>query len=256
MLVDTHCHLYLLDGSTDELVAQARSEGVAHVVDVGVDLPSSRRAAADAARLPALSATAGVHPHDASLLTAAVLDELRRLLERPEVVAAGETGLDYHYDNSPRDAQRAAFAAHVRLARELDKALVVHCREAFEDVVSVLQATGPPERVVFHCFTGDAEQAARVVEAGWLVSFSGTVTFRNAPGQRAACAVVPLDRMVLETDSPYLSPHPYRGRPNRPGRVAVTAATVAAVHGVPVEEVARVTTTTARATFRLPALVG
>src|SRR4030095_13176030 len=155
MLVDTHCHLYLLDGSTDELVAQARAEGVGHLVDVGVDLPSSRQVADHGARagLAALSAPAGVPPHDASLLTAAVLDELRRLLERPEVVAAGETGLDYHYDNSPRDAQRAAFAGHARLARELDKALVVHCREAFEDVVAVLEATGPPERVVFHCFT-------------------------------------------------------------------------------------------------------
>ncbi len=256
MLVDTHCHLHLLDGSADELLAQARSEGVARLVDVGIDLPSSRQAADDAARLAPLSATAGVHPHDASQVSGAVLDELRRLLEREEVVAAGETGLDYYRDRSPRDQQRAAFAAHVRLARELDKALVVHCRDAFEDVVGVLETTGPPQRVVFHCFTGDAEQAARVVDAGWLVSFSGTVTFRNAPGQREACAAVPLDRMVLETDSPFLTPHPYRGEPNRPGRVAVTAATVAAVHGVTVEEVARVTSATASHAFRLPPLDG
>jgi TatD DNase family protein len=252
LLVDTHCHLYLLDGSVDELVAQARAEGVDQLVDVGIDLPSSRQAADDAARLAPLAATAGVHPHEASLLDAAVLDQLRRLLEREEVVAAGETGLDYYRDRSPRAAQRAAFAAHVRLASQLDKALVVHCREAFEDVVAVLEATGPPERVVFHCFTGDAAQAARVVEAGWLVSFAGTVTFRNAADQREACAAVPLDRMVLETDSPFLSPHPYRGQPNRPGRVALTAATVAAVHGVPVQEVARVTGATARRAFRLP----
>jgi TatD DNase family protein len=118
----------------------------------------------------------------------------------------------------------------------------------------VLEATGPPERVVFHCFTGSAEQASRVVEAGWVVSFAGTVTFRNAPDQREACAAVPLDRMVLETDSPFLTPHPYRGEPNRPGRVAVTAATVAAVHGVGVEEVARVTGSVASHAFRLPPL--
>jgi TatD DNase family protein len=163
----------------------------------------------------------------------------------------GETGLDYHYDNSPRPDQRAAFAAHVRLARELDKVLVVHCREAFADVLAVLDGEGAPARVVFHCFAGDAADAARVVEAGWYVSFAGMLTFRNAPELRAACAAVPLDRMVLETDSPFLSPHPYRGRPNRPGRVAVTAQTVAEVHGVPVERVAEATTATAARAFAL-----
>ncbi|HET9291692.1 MAG TPA: TatD family hydrolase, partial [Actinomycetes bacterium] len=187
----------------------------------------------------------------ADTLDAAALVELRRLLAAEVVVGVGETGLDYHYDNSPRDAQRAAFAAHVGLARELDKALVVHCREAFADVLAILDGEGAPPRVVFHCFAGDERVAARVVEAGWYVSFAGVVTFRNAPGLRAACAVVPLDRMVLETDSPFLSPHPYRGRPNRPGRVAVTARTVAGVHRVPVERVAAATTATATRAFGL-----
>ena len=252
MLVDTHCHLHLLEPPPAEVVAQALAEGVGHLIDVGVDLDSSRQAAANAAMLPQVSATAGVHPHDADTLTAPVLAELRRLLAAERVVGVGETGLDYHYDNSPRDAQRAAFAAHVRLARELDKALVVHCREAFADVLAILDGEGAPPRVVFHCFAGDEPAAARVVEAGWYVSFAGTVTFRNAPGLRAACAVVPLERMVLETDSPFLSPHPYRGRPNRPGRVAVTARTVAEVHGVPVQQVAAATTATAAEAFRLP----
>jgi len=252
VLVDTHCHLHLLEGTADELVGQARVEGVGHVVDVGIDLASSRGAAANAARLPDVSASAGVHPHDAVQLTREAVAELRGLLARPEVVAVGETGLDYYRDHSPRAVQLAAFATHVRLARELDLALVVHCRDAFEDVVAVLEGEGAPERVVFHCFTGDDTMAGRVVEAGWVVSFSGTVTFRNAPEQRAACAVVPLDRMVLETDSPFLSPHPYRGRPNRPGRVAVTAETVAAVHGTTVHQVAEATTATARRVFRRP----
>ena len=252
MLVDTHCHLHLLETPAEEVVAGALAEGVGHLVDVGVDLASSRQAAANAARLPQVSATAGVHPHDADTFTEEALAELRRLLAAEVVVGVGETGLDYHYDNSPRDAQRAAFAAHVRLAREFDKALVVHCREAFEYVVAVLEATGPPERVVFHCFTGDATDAARVVEAGWYVSFAGMLTFRNAPELRAACAAVPLDRMVLETDSPFLSPHPFRGRPNHPARVAVTARTVAELHGVPVEEVAAATTATAAEAFALP----
>jgi TatD DNase family protein len=252
VLVDTHCHLHLLERPAEQVVAEALAEGVGHLVDVGVDLASSRQAAANAARLAHVSATAGVHPHDASSLDERALGELRALLADERVVAVGETGLDYYRDLSPRPAQRAAFAAHVRLARELDKALVVHNREAFADVVAVLEGEGAPARVVFHCFTGDERAAARVVEAGWLVSFAGTVTFRNAPEQRAACAAVPLDRMVLETDSPFLSPHPYRGRPNHPGRVAVTAATVAAVHGVAVEEVAARTTATAARAFALP----
>src|SRR5512133_3213908 len=194
MLVDTHCHLQLLDAPADQVVAQALAEGVGHLVDVGVDLDSSRQAAANAARLPQVSATAGVHPHDADTLDDAAL----------------------------------------------------------ADVLAVLDGEGAPPRVVFHCFAGDTQAAARVVEAGWYVSFAGTVTFRNAPGLRAACAAVPLERMVLETDSPFLSPHPYRGRPNRPGRVAVTAQTVAEVHGVPVEQVAAATTATAAEAFRLP----
>jgi TatD DNase family protein len=251
VLVDTHCHLQLLERTPEEVVAEARAEGVGHLVDVGIDVDSSRRAAANAARLDRVSATAGVHPHDAVSVDDRVLGELRALLADERVVAAGETGLDYYRDRSPRDVQRAAFAAHVRLARELDKALVVHCREAFADVLAILDGEGAPQRVVFHCFTGDERAAARVVEAGWYVSFSGTVTFRNAPEQRAACAVVPLDQMVLETDSPFLSPHPFRGRPNHPGRVAVTAATVAAVHGVPVDRVAAATTRTAARAFRL-----
>jgi TatD DNase family protein len=251
VLVDTHCHLHLLEEPPEQVVAEARAEGVGHLVDVGIDLDSSRRAAANATRLAQVSATAGIHPHDAVTLDDRALEELRALLTDERVVAAGETGLDYYRDRSPREVQRAAFAAHVRLARELDKALVVHNREAIADVLAILEGEGAPERVVFHCFTGDRRAAERVLEAGWYVSFAGTVTFRNAPEQRAACAAVPLERMVLETDSPFLSPHPYRGRPNHPGRVAVTAATVAAVHGVPVEQVAAATTASAVRAFGL-----
>ena len=251
MLVDTHCHLHLLEEPPEQVVTEARAEGVGHLVDVGIDLDSSRRAAANATRLAQVSATVGIHPHDAVTLDDRALEELRALLADERVVAAGETGLDYYRDRSPREVQRAAFAAHVRLARELDKALVVHNREAFADVLAILEGEGAPQRVVFHCFTGDRRAAERVLEAGWYVSFAGTVTFRNAPEQRAACAAVPLERMVLETDSPFLSPHPYRGRPNHPGRVAVTAATVAAVHGVPVEQVAAATTASAVRVFGL-----
>jgi TatD DNase family protein len=251
-LVDTHCHLYLLDEGVEEVLDRARAAGVAHVVDVGIDLGSSRLAAGNAKRLEGISASAGVHPHEAVTLTPATLQALRGLLADDRVVAVGETGLDYFRDRAPRDAQRAAFATQVRLARELDKALVVHCRDAFPDVMGILDGEGAPDRVVLHCFSGDAPMAGRVVEAGYHVSFAGTVTFKNAPKLREACAVVPLDRMVLETDSPFLSPHPFRGRPNSPDRVAVTAETVAAVHGVEVERVAEATTATAARAFRLP----
>ncbi|HZD73914.1 MAG TPA: TatD family hydrolase [Actinomycetota bacterium] len=251
MLVDTHCHLSMLEEGVEAVLGRARAAGVGHVVDVGVDLESSRTAAANAGRFEGVSATAGVHPHDAVRLTPETLRALRELLAGERVVAVGETGLDYFRDHSPRDVQRAAFATHVRLARELDKALVVHCREAFAEVMAILDSEGAPPRVVMHCFSGDAAMAERVLAAGYHVSFAGTVTFKNAPRLREACAVVPLDRMVLETDSPYLSPHPFRGRPNSPERLAVTAQTVAAVHGVDVERVAEATTATAAHAFRL-----
>jgi TatD DNase family protein len=252
MLVDTHCHLFMLDEPVEEVLARARAAGVGHLVDVGVDLESSRLAAANARRLEGVSATAGVHPHDAGTLTPGTVEALRALLADERVVGVGETGLDYYRNNAPPELQRAAFATHVRLARELDKALVVHCRDAFEDVLAILDGEGAPDRVVLHCFSGDAAMAERVVEAGYHVSFAGTVTFKNAPALREACAVVPLDRMVLETDSPYLTPHPFRGRPNSPDRVAITAAAVAAVHGTDVERVGELTTATATRAFRLP----
>src|SRR6266542_419964 len=210
MLVDTHCHLYLLDERAEEVLGRARAAGVVHLVDVGIDLESSRLAAANARRLEDVSASAGVHPHEAETLAPLTLQALRELLADERVVAVGETGLDYFRDHAPRDVQRAAFATQARLARELDKALVVHCRDAFPDVMAILDGEGAPD------------------------------------------PVVPLDRMVLETDSPFLSPHPFRGRPNSPERVAVTAETVAAVHGVDVRQVAEATTATAARAFRLP----
>jgi len=260
MLVDTHCHLHLLEEPAPGILERARQEGVGAVVDVGVDLPSSRQAVANAGRFEAVVASAGVHPHDAVTLTSEVEAELRQLLAGERVVAVGETGLDYFRDHSPRDVQRAAFATHVRLAREFGKALVVHCRDAWEDVLAILDGEGAgggdPGRVVLHCFSGDERIAVRALEAGYTVSFAGTVTFKNAAVQRAACAAVPLDRMVLETDSPFLSPHPFRGQPNRPWRVAVTAAAVAEIHGLTQEEVATVTSATASRAFGLAAVLG
>jgi TatD DNase family protein len=250
-LIDTHCHLHLLEGRAEAIVAQAHAEGVPRLVDVGIDLASSADAATNAARIEGVWATAGIHPHNAIELTPAVAEHLESLLGMPRVVGVGETGLDYFRDHSPRSVQRVAFARQIELAKRLDKVLVVHCREAIGDVLDMLASEGAPERVVFHCFTGDEDMAGRVLEGGYTISFSGNLTFKNAPAQRAACALVPLDRMVLETDSPFLAPHPHRGQTNRPGRICVTAQMVAEVHGITLGEVAAATSATATRMFRL-----
>jgi TatD DNase family protein len=167
-------------------------------------------------------------------------------------VAVGECGLDYHYDHSPRDVQRAAFAAQVALANGHDLALVIHTREAWDDTFAVLQAEGMPARTVFHCFTGGADEAGRCLDVGASLSFSGIVTFKRADDVRAAAALCPLDRLLVETDAPYLTPEPHRGRTNTPALVAVVGAAVAGVKGVSAEEVERATTANAAALFRLP----
>ena len=181
----------------------------------------------------AVVATAGVHPHEAVQDLDAVLEHL----DAPEVVAVGECGLDYHYDHSPRDVQRDVFAAQVALARRRDLTLVVHTREAWDDTFAVLAAEGVPERVVFHCFTGGPDEARRALDVGAHVSFSGIVTFPKADDVRAAAVMCPLDRVLVETDAPFLAPVPHRGKANRPALVPVVGAAVAAARGAPVEAV-------------------
>jgi TatD DNase family protein len=192
-------------------------------------------------------ATAGVHPHDAS----GGIEGLEALLAEPEVVAVGECGLDYHYDHSPRDVQREVFASQVALANRHDLALVIHTREAWDDTFAVLAAEGVPARTVFHCFTGGAEEARRALDVGALLSFSGIVSFKGAADVREAAALCPLDRMTVETDSPYLAPAPHRGKPNRPAWVPLVGAAVAAAKGVAVEDVEAATTEAAARLFRL-----
>jgi TatD DNase family protein len=203
---------------------------------------------AAAARHPgAVWATVGLHPHDASQ----GLDGLVEMLGEPGVVAVGECGLDYHYDHSPREVQRAAFAAQVALAHEHDLALVIHTREAWDDTFAVLDAEGVPERTVFHCFTGGPDEARRCLDRGGHLSFSGIVTFGSADDVRAAAARCPIDRVLVETDSPYLAPVPHRGRPNRPALVPLVGAALAAAIGVTVERVADATWANAERVYRL-----
>ena len=246
--VDSHCHVPTLDDPAEAL-AGARAAGVAAVVSVGTDLASSQDAVALAGREPDVWATVGLHPHDASRLTEewSALEALARTGDR--VVAVGEAGFDLYYEHSPLAEQEAAFRAQVALAHELDLPLVIHTRDAWRDTFRVLDEVGAPRRTVFHCFTGGADEAARAVALGAHVSFSGIVSFANAHDVRAAAASVPLARVLVETDAPYLAPVPHRGKTNRPAWVADVGAAVAAARREPVGVVAAATAANAAAVF-------
>lgn len=238
--IDNHCHIPAgTDG--DEWVEAARAAGVSQMVTVGVTTERSREAIAVAARHEGVHATVGVHPHDATEGTAG----LAELLDAPKVVAIGEAGLDYHYDHSPRDVQRVAFEEQIALANEHDLPLVIHTREAWDDTFEVLDGCGVPRRTVFHCFTGGPDEAAAGVERGIVISVSGIVTFKNATDLQDAVRQTPLERLMVETDSPYLAPVPHRGKPNRPANVVHVGEAVAALLDLPVEAVAEATSATA-----------
>jgi TatD DNase family protein len=249
--IDDHCHLHFRDAADDDvdaLVAEGRSEGVERFVTVGCDVADSCAAIAVARARPGVFATAGVHPHEA----AGGIDGLEGLLGAPEVVAVGECGLDFHYDHSPRDAQREVFAAQIALAHRHDLALVIHTRSAWPETFDVLAAEGVPPRTVFHCFTGGPDEARRCLDLGAHLSISGIVTFPSAQDIRDAVALCPPDRLLVETDAPYLAPVPHRGKRNRPAWVPLVGAAVAEVQGRSVAEVAASTWDAAAHLYRLP----
>ena len=243
---DDHCHLPG-DESLGAVLAAAREAGVERLVHVGTDLASSRSAMELAAAHDGVWATAGVHPHEARH----GVDGIEELLTDPSCVAVGECGFDFHYDHSPRDVQRDVFAAQVALAHAHDKALVIHTREAWEETFEVLDAEGVPERTVFHCFTGGADEADECLARGAFLSFSGIVTFPSADDVRSAAARCPLDRMLVETDSPYLAPVPKRGRTNEPGWVPLVGAGLAEASGHPLAAIAEATWGNAARCYRL-----
>ena len=247
-LVDAHCHLG--DGAFDPdraaVLERARHAGVGHVVVIGTTPEDSERAAALARRYPGLSATAGLHPHEAAAWSPEAAARLRALLALPEVVAVGETGLDYHYDHSPRDVQRRAFAAQLALAAELGKPVVVHAREADDDVAAMLAGVGTI--VVLHSFSSGPKVFEAGMSIGAYFSFSGMITFRNwNPTVRLSDC--PADRLLVETDAPYLAPVPHRGRRNEPGFVREVAEALARARGEPLEAVGPHTTENARRLF-------
>lgn len=244
---DDHCHLPDDLEAAAAQVAEAGEAGVTRMVTVGTTVEHSKAAIAVARALDGVWATAGVHPHDAK----DGIEGLEALLDEPEVVGVGECGLDYHYDHSPRDVQRDVFARQVALAHGHDLALVIHTREAWDDTFAVLAEQGTPRRTVFHCFTGGVDEATRALALGACLSFSGIVTFPSANDLRAAAAICPLDRLLVETDAPHLTPVPHRGRPNRPAFVTLVGAALAEVKAVAVEEIATVTWANAEALFGL-----
>jgi TatD DNase family protein len=246
---DNHCHLGWDDG--DDVAAQleaARAEGVERLINVGTDAATSAAAIAVAERWPdQVWATVGLHPHEAKH----GLDGVVELLDRPGVVAVGECGLDYYYEHSDRDVQREMFAAQIGLAHDNDLALVIHTRDAWDDTFDILDAEDVPERTVLHCFTGGPEELDECVERGLFVSFSGIVTFPSATDIQAAAARCPLDRVLVETDSPYLAPVPHRGKRNHPAHVPLVGAAVAAAMGCATMDVAAASWENATRAYRL-----
>ena len=244
-VVDSHCHLDIRDGDqpldVDDALAMAAAVGVTRVIQIGCDLPSARWSVELAKSHREVWAGVGLHPNEAPRLHAesgaealeAAYAEIESLVAHDEVRAVGETGLDYfRTGEAGRGVQEASFRRHIALAKSSDKTLVIHDRDAHDDVIRVLEDEGAPRLVVFHCFSGDVQMARYCSERGWYLSFAGVLSFKNAQGLRDACALVPLDRILVETDAPYLTPAPHRGRPNASYLIPLTVRVMAEVHGV------------------------
>ncbi|OQX09907.1 MAG: hydrolase TatD [Desulfobulbaceae bacterium A2] len=257
-LIDTHCHLDMEDYAPDlpAVLARAAAAGVCRIVTIGIDLASSRRAVELAAALPQLCATIGIHPHHVAEADDGVYDALTRLAADAAalVVGYGEIGLDYAKPYAPPELQRRHFSRQLRLARDLALPVVIHDREAHEDCLTLLHEVALPAGGVMHCFSGDIDFARRVLDLGLFISIPGIITFINAVQLHEVARSIPLDRMLLETDGPFLAPVPRRGKRNEPALLPHIARTVAQLRGESPEEIARCTTANARRLFRLPEL--
>ncbi|EKP94735.1 TatD family hydrolase [Thermaerobacter subterraneus] len=253
-LVDTHCHLDFpdFDRDRDQVVAAARAAGVVAMITIGIDLESSRRAVALAEGYQDVYAAVGIHPYSAGECTAAALAELRRLAAHPRVVAIGEIGLDYHRGRAGEAQQKKAFLAQLELAADLGLPVIIHQRDAVDDLWDLLAAPGRPQvEGVLHCFSAGPDWAARWAAAGWFIGLDGPVTFKNGEDARATARAVPLERLLVETDAPFLAPHPHRGRRNQPAWVRLVAERIAAERGLPLDRLAAQTTANAARLFRL-----
>src|SRR5438034_4375027 len=234
------------------MIARAREAGVEHFVTIGCDLTTSRAAVELADRYPFIYATVGVHPHEAKQIGDSWYDDLRWLAQHKKVVAYGEIGLDYHYNHSPPKLQRERFREQITLAREMRLPIVVHTREAQEDTIAILKEENAADvGGVFHCFSGDARLAKNALDLGFLLSFSGVITFQNATMLRDIVKTVPMDRILVETDAPYLTPAPNRGKRNEPAYVRHVAEKIAELHGLSVQQVEEATTQNTKQLFHI-----
>ncbi len=247
---DTHCHLNHpdLQSELDAVWFRAQQAGVQRALVVGYDLPSSERAVNLAENKPALFACVGVHPHDAHSATNETLAQIESLAKHPKVMAIGEIGLDFYRDLSPRSAQYEAFRAQMQLAQTLNLPVVIHCREAYDEVLSILSEF-PKVKGVLHCFSGTAEHAERGLALGYYLGIGGVVTFKSAESLRQIVRTMPQDRLLLETDAPYLAPHPYRGKRNEPAYIPLIARQVAELWGISLDALSKLTESNAEALF-------
>lgn len=243
MLIDTHCHLNdeAFADDFEEVLQRARDSGVHGLVVPGVDVPSSERAIEMATRYDGVYAAVGIHPESLEDLRESVFDEVRALADHPKVVAIGEIGLDYHWDVAPRPFQQEVFARQMVLANELRLPIIVHDRESTADTVRLIEEAPDALTGVMHCFTGSLETATRCMNQGFYISYGGPLTFKNAPDVRETAVHIPTDRILVETDSPYLSPHPLRGKRNEPERVRLVAERLAEIRGTTVELIEQAT---------------
>lgn len=248
--VDTHCHLDSLDDAESAL-AEARTAGVTAMVTVGTDLASSHLAVRDAGLYPGVRAAVGVHPHEADSFDQSALETIQALAKDPGVVAIGEIGLDFYRIHSSVERQQKAFRIQLDLAKQCGKPVILHIRDAYPEALELLEKSGPPPKLVFHCFSGSEADAGRALALGACISFAGNITYKKSEALREAAKVIPLSRLLIETDAPYLAPVPYRGKPNQPAYVAEVGRALAEIRGESAEEIARATTATAGEVFSL-----
>lgn len=250
-LFDSHAHLDddKFNNDFEEVIEKITSSCVEFVVDVGSNLENSKKAVKIAEKIPFCYAAVGVHPCDA-LETDSVIDEIYALAHHEKVVAIGESGLDYYWDDCPKDVQISSFIKHIELANEMDLPIIVHNRDAHGDTLKILKEHRPKNAII-HCFSGSAEVASELVKLGYYISFSGSLTFKNAKNLPEAARVVPLDKLLVETDSPYLSPEPFRGKRNDPVNVEFTARKLGEILGISYEEISKITYENAKRVYRL-----
>lgn len=253
-LFDSHAHIDFPRYNKDrkKVIERARAEGVKYILNCGADLESSQRAVKLAEEFEGIYAAVGIHPHEASLYNIEIAKKLQKLADNKMVVAFGEIGLDYHYDNSPRDKQRQAFRAQLRLAASLNLPVIIHSREAEEDTINILSEEWDPENGgVVHCYSSSADMAQDLLDLNFHIGFTGLITFKNLEWLRRIVSNTPIKRILVETDSPYMSPEPFRGRRNEPARVKEVAKQVAKCHNLTIEKTAEITTKNGLKLFKI-----